>query len=180
MLATKFPTLISFFELPSCFVICWGWLKTRGLFAMCDMRRFFASEIKLQIAWKIVRKKWNKKNVVNISFLKENWKLDQIYCAWLIKWWIISGAWWYWVSIWWYWLVLGQYKLVLLDIRWYMVSKGLVCLYILEKVEIWSGDTDAWHTDSQTTENRATQLVSSIKHKLSHAIWTPTVYIIWR
>ena len=26
---------------------------------------------------------------------------------------------------------------------WYMVSKGLVCLYILEKVEIWSGDTDA-------------------------------------
>ena len=40
-------------------------------------------------------------------------------------------------------LVLGQYKLVLLDIRWYMVSKGLVCLYILEKVENWSGVTDA-------------------------------------
>ena len=95
-------------------------------------------------------------------------KLDQVYCAWLIKWWIISGTWWYWVSIWRYWLVLGQYKLVLLDIRWYMVSKGLVCLYILEKVEIWSGDTDAWHTHSQR-ENRATQLVSSIKHKLSHA-----------
>ena len=36
----------------------------------------------------------------------------------------------------------------------YWVSKGLVCLYILEKVEIWSGDTDAWHTDSQTTEDR--------------------------
>ena len=51
-----------------------------------------------------------------------------------------------------------------------MVSKGLVCLYILEKVEIWSGDTDASHTDSQTTEYRATQLVSSIKHKLSHAM----------
>ena len=112
----------------------------------------------------------------------------QVYCAWLIqwvvkreiiqltelcltRWWIISGTWWYWVSIWRYWLVLGQYKLVLLDIRWYMVSKGLVCLYILEKVEIWSGDTDAWQTDWQTSEDRATQLLSSIKHKLSHAIY---------
>ena len=47
-----------------------------------------------------------------------------------------------------------------------MVSKGLVCLYILEKVEIWAGVTDA----SQTSEYRATQLLSSIKHKLSHAI----------
>ena len=114
-------------------------------------------------------------------------ELDQVYCAWLIKWvvkreiiqltelcltrwWIISGTWWYWVSIWRYWLVLGQYKLVLLDIRWYMVSKGLVCLYILEKVEIWSGVTNTSHTDWQTTEYSATQLVSSIKHKLSHAI----------
>ena len=44
------------------------------------------------------------------------------------------------------WLVLGQYKLVLLAIRWYMVSKGLECLYILEKVEIWSGVTDASQT----------------------------------
>ena len=53
----------------------------------------------------------------------------------------------------WYLMVLGQYMtilagtwsvlLVLLDIRWYMVSKGLLCLYILEKVEIWSGVTDA-------------------------------------
>ena len=51
-----------------------------------------------------------------------------------------------------------------------MVSKGLVCLYILEKVEIWSGDTDASQTDRQTSEYSATQLVSSIKHKLSHAI----------
>ena len=67
----------------------------------------------------------------------------------LTRWWIISGTWWYWDSMWWYWLVLGQYKLVLLGIRWYMVSKGLVCLYILEKVEIWSGDTDAWQTHRQ-------------------------------
>merc|ERR1711994_998648 len=69
----------------------------------------------------------------------------------------------------WYLMVFGQFKLVLLGIRWYMVSKGLVCLYILEKVEIWSGDTDASQTDRQTTEYSATQLVSSIKHKLSHA-----------
>ena len=63
-------------------------------------------------------------------------------------------------------MVLGQQKLALLGITWYRVSIGLVCLYILEKVEIWSGVTDA----SQTTEYRATQLVSSIKFKLSHAI----------
>ena len=37
-------------------------------------------------------------------------------------------------------IVLGQYKLVVLGIRWYRVSKGM---YILEKMEIWSGDTDA-------------------------------------
>ena len=67
--------------------------------------------------------------------------------------------------------MLVQYKLVLLDIRWYMVSKGLVCLYILEKVEIWSGVTNASHTDRDPSEYRATQLVSSIKHKLSHAIF---------
>ena len=51
-----------------------------------------------------------------------------------------------------------------------MVSKGLVCLYILEKVDIWSGDTDASQTDRQTTEYRATQLLSSIQFKLSHVI----------
>ena len=61
--------------------------------------------------------------------------------------------------------------LVLLGIRWYRVSKGLVCLYISENVEIWSGVTDASHlTHSQTTEYKATQLVYRIKFKLSHAI----------
>ena len=34
----------------------------------------------------------------------------------------------------------------------------------------WSGVTDASQTDRQTTEYRATQLVYSIKFKLSHAI----------
>ena len=40
-------------------------------------------------------------------------------------------------------LELGQFKLILLGIRWYRVSKGLVCLYTLEKVDPWSGVTDA-------------------------------------
>ena len=38
-----------------------------------------------------------------------------------------------------------------------------------------SGDLVGWHrclTDTQTTEYRATQLLSSIQFKLSHAIWT--------
>ena len=98
--------------------------------------------------------------------IHHHYQLDLVYCTWLIKWvakreiiqltelcpmrwWIISGTWWYWVNIWQYWLVFCQYKLVMLGIRWYRVSKGLVCLYILEKVEIWSGVTDAWQTDNR-------------------------------
>ena len=34
-------------------------------------------------------------------------------------------------------------------ISWYRVSIGHLCLYISEKVEIWSGDTDAWLTHRQ-------------------------------
>ena len=47
---------------------------------------------------------------------------------------ILSDTWWYWVSKNWQCLVLHT---------WYRVSIGLVCLYILEKVEIWLGVTDA-------------------------------------
>ena len=36
----------------------------------------------------------------------------------------------------WYLVVLGQYNLVLLGIKWYWVSIGLLCLYILKKMEI--------------------------------------------
>ena len=67
---------------------------------------------------------------LKISVCKKLDKLDQVYCAWLIKWWIISGAWWYWVSIWRYWLVLGQYKLVLLDIRWYIQGQQRACMLV--------------------------------------------------
>ena len=81
-------------------------------------------------------------------------KLDQVYCAWLnrwvvkreifqlaqlglTRWWIISDT-----GCGWCVMVLGQFKLVLLGIRWYRVSVGLLCLYILNKVEAWSGVTD--------------------------------------
>ena len=37
----------------------------------------------------------------------------------------------------WYLVVLGQYNLVLLGIKWYWVSIGLLCLYILKNMEIW-------------------------------------------
>ena len=47
------------------------------------------------------------------------------------------------VGTWWYWVSITQYCLVLSCIE----SEVLVCLYILEKVEIWSGDTDASLTD---------------------------------
>ena len=56
----------------------------------------------------------------------------------------------------WYLMVLDQYMTilagtwsVLLGIRWYRVIKGLVCLHMLEKVDIWSGVTNASQTDRQ-------------------------------
>ena len=72
----------------------------------------------LQPAWQvgclplmqIWKSKW--KSYPGFTFSKSWPQLDQVYCAWLIKWWIISGTWWYWVSIWRYLLVLGQLKLV--------------------------------------------------------------------
>ena len=49
----------------------------------------------------------------------------------------------------WYLVVVGQYKLVLLGIRWYWVSIGLLCLYILKEVEIWSDVTIAGRMTEQ-------------------------------
>ena len=44
-------------------------------------------------------------------------------------------------SVWggtgWYLVAPGQYNLVLLGFKWYWVSMGLLCLYILIKVDIW-------------------------------------------
>ena len=59
------------------------------------------------------------------------------------------------------------------DTGWYLVSISWYCL-VLGGTWSANGDLVGCHrclTYSQTTEYRATQLVSSIKHKLSHAIW---------
>ena len=59
--------------------------------------------------------------------------------------------WWYWIkkgrywvvfggtgSVWgstgWYLVILGHYNMVLCGIKWYWVNKGLLCLYILKKI----------------------------------------------
>ena len=66
-------------------------------------------------------------------------------------------------SVWggtgWFLLVMSQYNLVLLGIKWYWVNIGLLCLYILEKVEIWSDVTIAGQQTNkrQTRKDRATQ-----------------------
>ena len=39
------------------------------------------------------------------------------------------------------------------------IKASYACIYGKKKVEIWLGVTDASHTHSQTTEDRATQLV---------------------
>ena len=55
---------------------------------------------------------------------------------------------------------IGHYEAVAVGTWWYWVSRGHSCLYILHKVEIWSGVTDASLT---TLKDRATQLF--IKYK---------------
>ena len=49
---------------------------------------------------------------------------------------------------------MGQNGVLLLGIKKYCVSKGLLCLYILKKVEIWSGVTIVGR---RTRKDRATQ-----------------------
>ena len=39
-------------------------------------------------------------------------------------------------------MLFSQYYLVLLGIKWNWVSKVLLCLYILKKVDTWSAVTD--------------------------------------
>ena len=63
-----------------------------------------------------------------------------------------------------YWASIGHYEVVAVGNWWYWVSRGHLCLYILNKVEIWTGVTDALLTDWLTTDkNRSTQL--PIKYK---------------
>ena len=75
-------------------------------------------------------------------------------------------------------VVLGQYNSVLLSIKLYWVSKVLVCLYILEKVEIWSGVTDASQTHRQqkigllsfSTVSSLSWVTQQVDLKLEHMI----------
>ena len=65
-----------------------------------------------------------------------------------------------------YWVSIGHFEAVAVGNWWYWISRGHSCRYILHKVEIWTGVTDAWLTDWLTDshlKDRATQLL--IKYK---------------
>ena len=62
-----------------------------------------------------------------------------------------------------YWVSIGHYEAVAVGNWWYWVSRGHLSLYILHKVGIWTGVTDALRTDWQTLKDRATQLLPKYK-----------------
>ena len=57
-----------------------------------------------------------------------------------------------------HWVIIGHYDAVEVGNWLYWVSRGHSCLYILHKVEIWTGVTHASLTHSQM-KDRATQLL---------------------
>ena len=61
--------------------------------------------------------------------------LGQYRAGWLV----FGGTWSVWGSTGWFLVILGQYNLVLFGIKWCWVNKGLLCLYILKKI---NGDVD--------------------------------------
>ena len=62
-----------------------------------------------------------------------------------------------------YWVSKGHYEAVAVGNWWYWVSRGHSCLYILQKVEIWTGVTHASLTHSQSKDS-ATQLLTKYKN----------------
>ena len=63
-----------------------------------------------------------------------------------------------------YWVIIGHYEAVEVGNWLYWVSRGHLCLYILHKVEIWTGVTDASLTHWLTTlKDSATQLLMKYK-----------------
>ena len=74
-----------------------------------------------------------------------------------------------------YWVSIGHYEAVAVGNWWYWVSRGHSCLYILQKLEIWTGVTDAWLT---TLKDRATQLL--IKYKSGALVTQFHVFIDWQ
>ena len=69
-----------------------------------------------------------------------------------------------------YWVSIGHYEAVAVGNWWYWVSRGHLCLYILHKVEIWTGATDALRTDSLT--DWPCPLLNS-KHHENFRFWGP-------
>ena len=77
----------------------------------------------------------------------------------------------------WY-LVLGQYNLVPLGIKWNWVSTRLFCLYILIKVEIWSGVPLAgWTNEETTNKERYSYSANATDH--GRLRWAKTLSVLW-
>ena len=63
-----------------------------------------------------------------------------------------------------YWVCIGHSEAVAVGNWWYGGSRRHLCLYILHKVEIWRGVTDALLTDSLTTlKDSDAQLLTQYK-----------------
>ena len=69
-------------------------------------------------------------------------------------WLVIGGTESVWVGTGWYLVVLGQYNLVLFGIKWNWVSVGLLCLYILKNMEIYSDVTIAGRQTNERTNDK--------------------------
>ena len=128
-------------------------------------------EVVLRLSWwlkRIANMIWRGKANICIHILYSTYEegqsvqLDQVFHAWLIRWFVkrvkIQLAQ-LCVMIWW---IMKWYHQLLLVDTWsawvgtwgYRVSKGLLCLYILDVgVEIWSGVTDTRQTD-RLTDNK--------------------------
>ena len=82
------------------------------------------------------------------------------------------------VVIWWYWV---QYNMVLIGIEWYWVNKGLLCLYILKKI---NGDVDQ-PTDRPTNrqgEYRAICLFRKLENRRKAEIcnyFITSILVLW-
>ena len=62
-----------------------------------------------------------------------------------------------------HWVRIGHYEAIAAGNWWDWVSRGHLCLYILKKVEIWTGVTDPWRlTDWLTDRLWKIELLSSL------------------
>ena len=127
------------------------WETVSGIFSIpfvsgLEVPSYYASNFSFS-PWYNLREDKFYLSLIICELIDFHFKLDQIYCAWLIKWvikreiiqlaelcltrwWIISGSWWVWVSMWRYWLVLGQLSWYCLVLGGTGSAKGLyACIY---------------------------------------------------